>query len=56
MAPVGIRLDRISKRFDHTGEGRGLRRARGEPRRCGRGELLTLLGPVGLRQVDDACA
>ena len=34
--PIGIRLDRVSKRFDHTREGRGLCRARRQPRRSRR--------------------
>jgi iron(III) transport system ATP-binding protein len=46
MAPVSIRLDRISKRFDHTVKGE-VYAVREVSLAVAEGELLTLLGPSG---------
>ncbi|MDB5488535.1 MAG: spermidine/putrescine transporter ATPase [Reyranella sp.] len=46
MAPVGITLDRISKRFDHTVKGE-VYAVRDVSLVVTEGELLTLLGPSG---------
>ncbi len=46
MAPVSIKLDRISKRFDHTVKGE-VYAVRNVSLTVEEGELLTLLGPSG---------
>jgi len=46
MAPISIRLDRVSKRFDHTMKG-GVYAVREVSLAVAEGELLTLLGPSG---------
>ena len=46
MAPVSIKLDRISKRFDHTVKGE-VYAVRDVSLTVAEGELLTLLGPSG---------
>ena len=46
MAPVSIRLDRVSKRFDHSVKGE-VYAVREVSLAVGDGELLTLLGPSG---------
>ena len=46
MAPVSIRLDRVSKRFDHTVKGE-VYAVREVSLAVADGELLTLLGPSG---------
>jgi iron(III) transport system ATP-binding protein len=46
MAPISIRLDRVSKRFDHTVKGE-VYAVRDVSLAVGEGELLTLLGPSG---------
>ncbi len=46
MAPTSIRLDRVSKRFDHTVKGE-VYAVRGVSLAVAEGELLTLLGPSG---------
>jgi ABC-type Fe3+/spermidine/putrescine transport system ATPase subunit len=46
MAPVSIRLERISKRFDHTVKGE-VYAVREVSLAVAEGELLTLLGPSG---------
>ncbi len=46
MAPVNIKLDRISKRFDHTVKGE-VYAVRDVSLAVAEGELLTLLGPSG---------
>jgi iron(III) transport system ATP-binding protein len=46
MAPISIRLDRVSKRFDHTVKGE-VYAVRDVTLAVQQGELLTLLGPSG---------
>ncbi len=46
MAPISIRLDRVSKRFDHTVKGE-VYAVRDVDLAVAEGELLTLLGPSG---------
>ena len=46
MAPISIRLDRVSKRFDHTVKGE-VYAVRDVSLAVEQGELLTLLGPSG---------
>ncbi|HTB38096.1 MAG TPA: ABC transporter ATP-binding protein [Reyranella sp.] len=46
MAPISIRLDRVSKRFDHTVKGE-VYAVRDVTLAVEQGELLTLLGPSG---------
>ena len=46
MAPISIRLDRVSKRFDHTVKGE-VYAVREVSLAVAEGELLTLLGPSG---------
>ncbi|MBS0540824.1 MAG: ABC transporter ATP-binding protein [Proteobacteria bacterium] len=46
MAPISIRLDRVSKRFDHTVKGE-VYAVRDVDLSVAEGELLTLLGPSG---------
>ena len=46
MAPISIRLDRVSKRFDHTVKGE-VYAVRDVSLSVAEGELLTLLGPSG---------
>jgi ABC-type Fe3+/spermidine/putrescine transport system ATPase subunit len=46
MAPISIRLDRVSKRFDHTMKGE-VYAVREVSLAVAEGELLTLLGPSG---------
>jgi iron(III) transport system ATP-binding protein len=46
MAPISIRLDRVSKRFDHTVKGE-VYAVREVSLAVAKGELLTLLGPSG---------
>jgi iron(III) transport system ATP-binding protein len=46
MAPISIRLDRVSKRFDHTVKGE-VYAVREVSLAVEQGELLTLLGPSG---------
>ena len=46
MAPISIRLDHVSKRFDHTVKGE-VYAVRDVSLAVERGELLTLLGPSG---------